>query len=141
MHAARNGHISISRQRTLACRLRRTLISCERGRIKSLLSLIYHAPAMPGRFTANYARRTTAPQGATHQLTVRSQGSLLVAGISDGFATGAYGQQAAAPLIHHSSFIIHHSSFIIHHWPTAPWMLARAFAKQVHCQESTQNKP
>ena len=57
-------------------------------------------------FSANHARRTAAPQGATHQLTVRSQGSLLVAGISDGFATGAYGQQAAAPLIHHSSFII-----------------------------------
>ena len=76
------------------------------------------------RGTANYARRTTAPQGATHQLTVRSQGSLLVAGISDGFATGAYGQQAAAPLIHHSSFIIHN-------WPAAPWMLARASAKRM----------
>ena len=31
-------------------------------------------------FSANYARRTTAPQGATYQWPVRSQGSLLVAG-------------------------------------------------------------
>ena len=27
------------------------------------------------------------------------------------------------------------SSFIIHHWPTAPWMLARASAKRMHCTE------
>ena len=56
--------------------------------------------------------------GATHQLRVRSQGSLLVPS----------GQQAAAPLIHHSSFIIHH-------WFAAPWMLARASAKRMRCQE------
>ena len=55
--------------------------------------------------TANYARRTTAPQGAVHQFPVRSRCSLLVASISDGFATGAYAQQAPAALIHHSSFI------------------------------------
>ena len=31
------------------------------------------------------------------------------------------------------------SSFIIHHWPTAPWMLARAFAKRVkNCGENRQ---
>ena len=30
--------------------------------------------------TANYARRTTAPQGAVHQFPVRSRCSLLVAG-------------------------------------------------------------
>ena len=57
-------------------------------------------------FSAIYARRTTAPQGAVHQFPVRSRCSLLVASISDGFATGAYAQQAPAALIHHSSFII-----------------------------------
>ena len=49
-------------------------------------------------FNAIYARRTTAPQGAAHQLKVRSQGSLLVPSCQ-------FGGYAA-----NSSFIIHHSS-------------------------------
>ena len=42
------------------------------------------------------------------QFPVRSRCSLLVASISDGFATGAYAQQAPAALIHHSSFLNRH---------------------------------
>ena len=45
-------------------------------------------------FTASYARRVHCQGGAAHQWRVRSRGSLLVASISDGFATGAYGPRA-----------------------------------------------
>ena len=43
------------------------------------------------------AKRVRCQGGAAHQLKVRSQGSLLVPSISDGFATGAYAQRAATP--------------------------------------------
>ena len=57
-----------------------------------------HCQEGASQFSAIYARRTTAPQGAAHQLKVRSQGSLLVPSCQ-------FGGYAANP-----SFIIHHSS-------------------------------
>ena len=64
--------------------------------------------------------------GATHQLRVRSQGSLLVAS----------GQWAATPQRCQEGYreLREAHDRTTARWPAAPWMLARASAKRMRCQ-------